>query len=46
MGDPHVVTVYIGYLREKIDTPFGCSSLRTVRGGGYQLRDDRAPPAS
>jgi two-component system OmpR family response regulator len=39
-GDPHVVTVYIGYLREKIDAPFGRSTLRTVRGAGYQLRDD------
>jgi two-component system, OmpR family, response regulator len=39
-GDPHVVTVYVGYLREKIDTPFGRSTLRTVRGVGYQLRDD------
>jgi two-component system, OmpR family, response regulator len=39
-GDPHVVTVYVGYLREKIDAPFGRSTLRTVRGAGYQLRDD------
>lgn len=39
-GDPHVVTVYVGYLREKIDAPFGRSTLRTVRGVGYQLRDD------
>jgi two-component system OmpR family response regulator len=44
-GDPHVVTVYIGYLREKIDVPFGRSTLRTVRGAGYQLRDDGAPAA-
>jgi two-component system, OmpR family, response regulator len=44
-GDPHVVTVYVGYLREKIDIPFGRSTLRTVRGAGYQLRDDRASAA-
>ena len=39
-GDPHVVSVYIAYLRNKIDRPFGRSSLRTVRGAGYRLRDD------
>ena len=44
-GDPHVVTVYVGYLREKIDVPFGRSTLRTVRGAGYQLRADGAPAA-
>ncbi len=43
-GEAHVVTVYVGYLREKIDIPFGRSSLRTVRGAGYQLRDDAASP--
>jgi two-component system, OmpR family, response regulator len=42
--DPHVVTVYIGYLREKIDTPFGRRTLQTVRGAGYRIADD-APPA-
>jgi two-component system OmpR family response regulator len=41
-GDPHVVSVYVGYLREKIDRPFGRSSLQTVRGVGYRLRDERA----
>jgi two-component system OmpR family response regulator len=40
-GDPHVVTVYVAYLRDKIDRPFGRNSLETVRGGGYRLRDDR-----
>ncbi len=44
-GGPHVVTVYVGYLREKIDAPFGRSTLRTVRGAGYQLRDDGASAA-
>lgn len=42
-GDPHVVTVYVGYLRGKIDHPFGRASLETVRAIGYRLRDDRAP---
>jgi two-component system OmpR family response regulator len=39
-GDPRVVNVYIGYLREKIDRPFGRHSLQTLRGVGYRLRDD------
>jgi two-component system OmpR family response regulator len=41
-GDLHVVTVYAGYLRDKIDRPFGRASLTTVRGAGYRLHDDRA----
>jgi DNA-binding response OmpR family regulator len=36
-GDPNVVEVYVGYLRRKIDAPFGRRSLRTVRGAGYRL---------
>jgi DNA-binding response OmpR family regulator len=39
-GDPNVVEVYVGYLRRKIDAPFGRHALRTVRGAGYQLADD------
>jgi len=39
-GDPNIVEVYVGYLRKKIDTPFGLSTLRTVRGVGYQLMAD------
>lgn len=35
--DPNVVEVYVGYLRRKIDVPFGRNSLRTVRGAGYRL---------
>ncbi|MGA8117221.1 MAG: response regulator transcription factor [Actinocatenispora sp.] len=35
--DPNVVEVYVGYLRRKIDAPFGRSSLRTVRGAGYRV---------
>jgi len=34
----NVVEVYVRYLREKIDRPFGRSSLETVRGAGYRLR--------
>src|SRR5215210_464549 len=36
----NVVEVYIRYLREKIDRPFGLRSLETVRGFGYRLRED------
>jgi two-component system OmpR family response regulator len=34
----NVVDVYVRYLREKIDRPFGRESLETVRGAGYRLR--------
>ena len=34
----NIVDVYVRYLREKIDRPFGESSLVTVRGAGYRLR--------
>jgi two-component system OmpR family response regulator len=34
----NVVDVYVRYLREKIDRPFGAGSLETVRGAGYRLR--------
>ena len=36
----NVVDVYVRYLREKIDRPFGKSSIETVRGAGYRLRKD------
>jgi two-component system OmpR family response regulator len=41
-GDSNVVEVYVRYLREKIDRPFGRESLETVRGMGYRLRKDEA----
>ena len=34
----NVVDVYVRYLREKIDRPFGRSSIETVRGVGYRLK--------
>ena len=40
----NIVDVYVRYLRDKIDRPFGLSSLETVRGAGYRL-DDRVPAA-
>jgi two-component system, OmpR family, response regulator len=36
----NVVDVYVRYLREKIDRPFGVESIETVRGAGYRLRPD------
>ncbi len=36
----NVIDVYMRYLREKIDRPFGVESLETVRGVGYRLRED------
>jgi len=38
--DPNVVEVYLGYLRRKIDRPFGRDTLQTVRGVGYLLAED------
>jgi two-component system, OmpR family, response regulator len=34
----NVVDVYVRYLREKVDRPFGRHSIETVRGVGYRLR--------
>jgi two-component system, OmpR family, response regulator len=42
----NVVDVYVRYLRDKIDRPFGVQSIETVRGAGYRLRTDGGrPPA-
>jgi two-component system OmpR family response regulator len=38
----NVVDVYVRYLREKVDRPFGVKSIETVRGTGYRLRADGA----
>jgi DNA-binding response OmpR family regulator len=39
-GGLNVVEVYVGYLRRKIDIPFGRHALGTVRGVGYVLDPD------
>ena len=36
-GDDNIVEVYMGRLRNKLDRPFGRSSIETVRGAGYRL---------
>ena len=38
-GRSNVVDVYIRYLRDKIDRPFGCDDIETVPGFGYRLKD-------
>ncbi|MDA8398600.1 MAG: response regulator transcription factor [Actinomycetota bacterium] len=35
--DPNIVEVYVGYLRRKVDEPFGRRSIQTVRGIGYRM---------
>jgi two-component system OmpR family response regulator len=39
-GDPNIVEVYIGHLRNKLDRPFGRTTFETVRGAGYRLAHD------
>jgi two-component system OmpR family response regulator len=34
----NVVDVYVRYLRQKIDLPFGTDTIETIRGAGYRLR--------
>jgi two-component system, OmpR family, response regulator len=38
-GTSNVVDVYIRYLREKLDRPFGTNTIETIRGVGYMVRD-------
>jgi DNA-binding response OmpR family regulator len=40
IGDLNVVEVYVGYLRRKIDAPFGRNAVQTLRGAGYLLAED------
>ncbi|MBV8179956.1 MAG: response regulator transcription factor [Mycobacterium sp.] len=36
-GPDNVVEVYMGYVRRKIDVPFGTNTIETIRGVGYRL---------
>jgi two-component system, OmpR family, response regulator len=36
-GPDNVVEVYVGYVRRKIDVPFGTNTIETIRGVGYRL---------
>ncbi|MGZ5413295.1 MAG: response regulator transcription factor [Solirubrobacterales bacterium] len=40
----NVVDVYVRYLRQKIDRPFGTDTIETVRGAGYRLRRQPGEP--
>jgi DNA-binding response OmpR family regulator len=39
-GDENIVEVYVAHLRRKIDHPFDRSTIQTVRGAGYRIRED------
>ena len=39
-GDPNIVEVYVGHLRNKLDRPFERHAIETVRGAGYRLDAD------
>jgi two-component system, OmpR family, response regulator len=41
----NIVDVYVRYLREKVDRPFGRFSIETVRGVGYRMREDGGLPS-
>ena len=45
-GPDNVVEVYVGYVRRKIDIPFGTNTIQTVRGVGYRLESGRTPSAT
>ena len=40
----NIVDVYVRYLRQKIDRPFGVASIETVRNMGYRMRADGGTP--
>ncbi len=35
--EANVLQVYVGYLRRKIDEPFGSDTIQTIRGVGYRI---------
>ncbi len=39
-GDLNIVEVYVGYLRKKVDRPFGRNTIETVRGIGYRVNTE------
>jgi len=41
MGETNVVDVYVRYLRGKIDDVYGINMIRTVRGVGYVIKDEK-----
>ena len=45
-GSENIVEVYMGYLRRKLDAPYGLQTLTTIRGMGYRLDSDLHPERS
>jgi len=41
MGETNVVDVYVRYIRGKIDDVYGVNMIRTVRGVGYVIKDEK-----
>jgi DNA-binding response OmpR family regulator len=39
-GNTNVVEVFVAHLRRRVDRPFECATLETVRGSGYRLVSD------
>ena len=39
-GSTNVVDVYVGYLRKKLEQPFGRTLIQTVRGVGFRIGTD------
>jgi two-component system, OmpR family, response regulator len=39
-GSTNIVDVYVGYLRKKLEQPFGRALIHTVRGVGWRLEAD------
>ncbi len=42
VGETNAVDVYVRFIRSKIDERFGLKLIHTVRGVGYQIRDDQS----
>jgi two-component system OmpR family response regulator len=40
LGSTNIVDVYVGYLRRKLEQPFGRGLIRTVRGVGFVLEPE------
>ena len=36
-GSTNIIDVYVGYLRHKLENPFGRPLIHTVRGAGYVI---------
>lgn len=41
MGETNVIDVYVRYLRSKLDDMYGIKLIRTVRGVGYVIKEEK-----